>query len=139
VLEPDPGAVRKGERRHPDFRFVVGRGEQIPFPDGSFDRVVAIRSTHHMETPGRLFGEAYRVLSEGGSLVIEELPPTSGWARLFRAMAGHSHHGMTFQGPAAWESALRTAGFDRVEVRPQPPWFFVTGSKPASIRPGAPA
>ncbi|MCI4369840.1 MAG: class I SAM-dependent methyltransferase, partial [Thermoplasmata archaeon] len=51
VAEPEVSVVRAASRRHPELRFVAGVGEHLPFAAGSFDRVTAIRSTHHMDDP----------------------------------------------------------------------------------------
>jgi ubiquinone/menaquinone biosynthesis C-methylase UbiE len=132
VLEPEARVVEIGERRHPNFRYVAGRGEQIPYSAGAFDGVTAIRSTHHMDDPEQFFREAHRTLSPGGRLVLEELTPGSGLARLFSRMARRSHHHpMDFRGPSDWVRGLVEAGFVDVQTETGPRWFFVTGRKPA--------
>lgn len=43
--------------------------EALPFPDGGFDVVVVAEILEHLQFPGRLVGEAARVLRRGGRLV----------------------------------------------------------------------
>jgi len=46
--------------------------EQLPFADGSFDRVLMVDALHHVVHQGDTVHELYRVLKPGGRLVIEE-------------------------------------------------------------------
>jgi SAM-dependent methyltransferase len=56
---------------------VCARGdmENLPFKDGSFDRVFFFASLHHVENIKRALGEAKRVVRVGGHIVLSE--PTS--------------------------------------------------------------
>src|SRR5262249_35912589 len=45
---------------------VVGRLEELPFPDASFDDVVSIVVLEHTPQPGRVIQEFQRVLKPGG-------------------------------------------------------------------------
>jgi len=46
--------------------------ESLPFPDGSFDRVLMVDALHHVVNQVETIRELYRVLKVGGRLVIEE-------------------------------------------------------------------
>ena len=54
---------------------AVANVEELPFPDSSFDRVVAIVVLEHVAEPGRAIGEFRRVLSNQGTvhLVVPHL------------------------------------------------------------------
>ncbi len=60
-------AQRKGTL-HPVQSYV----ERLPFPDGSFERVLAIDALHHFNDHHAAVGELLRVLRPEGRLVIEE-------------------------------------------------------------------
>lgn len=55
-------------------RYVVGRAEQLPLEDASFDVAVFMRALHHVPAPdlGRALGEARRVLRAGGVVYVAE-------------------------------------------------------------------
>jgi demethylmenaquinone methyltransferase/2-methoxy-6-polyprenyl-1,4-benzoquinol methylase len=46
--------------------------ERLPFPDGSFDRVLMVDTLHHVCNQQQTAQELFRVLRPGGRLVIQE-------------------------------------------------------------------
>src|SRR5438874_10099727 len=69
-----PGMIAEAKRLFPDGDFVVGRAHELPFPDGSFDIVIASAVLHHIpdeHLPGAL-DEIVRVLDEHGRIVGRE-------------------------------------------------------------------
>jgi ubiquinone/menaquinone biosynthesis C-methylase UbiE len=73
-LDPDPQALaraeRKARRRRLALRLDRGYAEQLPYDDGSFDRVLSAFMFHHLQSEGRqaALREAARVLRPGGSI-----------------------------------------------------------------------
>lgn len=55
-------------------RFVVGRAEDLPLPDGSLDAVMFMRSLHHVPEPAMIpaLADARRVLRPGGLVYVAE-------------------------------------------------------------------
>ena len=51
---------------------TCAESERLPFPDGSFDRVLMVDALHHVVHQGETVRELHRVLKPGGRLVIEE-------------------------------------------------------------------
>jgi ubiquinone/menaquinone biosynthesis C-methylase UbiE len=68
----------RSQRQRP--RFVEGRIEQLPFPDGSFDVVVIVTVLCLVADRAGAVREAARVLRPGGRLVIGDLGRWSAWA-----------------------------------------------------------
>jgi SAM-dependent methyltransferase len=82
---------------------VHGRAEALPFPDGAFNRVVAVTVLCFVHEPDRAIAEMARVLKPGGRLVIGELGRLSLWA-VIRRIRG-------WLGAPTWKAArFRTAG-----------------------------
>ncbi|MDR2977539.1 MAG: class I SAM-dependent methyltransferase [Streptococcaceae bacterium] len=58
---------------HPEFKFVAGSAQEMPFADQSFDIVICSASFHHFADPAAFLAEAARVLKPNGKLVIAEI------------------------------------------------------------------
>jgi len=107
--------------------------EGLPYPDASFDAVVAIEVMEHTRTSYRVLGEIARVLRPGG-VVIFSVPNVGHMlSRLSFAASGHYH---MFPSPSTkpenagrlcghvaplasqyWHYGLRSAGFTEIFLR----------------------
>lgn len=67
----------RGER----IRLLLGRAEQLPFPDDSFDAVTFTYLLRYVEDPAATLVELARVLKPGGALASLEfaVPANPGW------------------------------------------------------------
>jgi SAM-dependent methyltransferase len=90
AIDQSPRMVELARKR--GVRAVVGRAEELPFDDESFDCVVAAWMLYHVEDLTRALGEILRVLAPGGRLVavtngqdhlkeLYELIGREGWVR----------------------------------------------------------
>ena len=77
-------AHRRAQRESVDLELVQGRAEALPFPEATFDRVVAVTVLCFVPRADRAIGEMARVLKPGGCLVIGELGRWSAWAAIRR-------------------------------------------------------
>jgi len=50
----------------------VGRAEELPFPDESFDSIFCRSLLHHLERPELAVKECYRVLKPGGKIIFSD-------------------------------------------------------------------
>ena len=69
--------VRRARERYPALRFEVADAAELPFPDGTFDKVVAADVTEHVddETLRGMLAECRRVLVPSGTLSIHTPNP----------------------------------------------------------------
>lgn len=104
-------AVAK-RRRMPNGELVLGRAEELPFPDGHFERAVMFLVAQHVDRP-RAFAEAARVLTAGGRLAVVTPHPdffAGYWmAELFPSYVEVER--ARFPGEAALGAEFREAGF----------------------------
>jgi ubiquinone/menaquinone biosynthesis C-methylase UbiE len=70
-------AVGRARERYPELRFEIADAAALPFPDGSFDKVVAADVTEHLDeaTLRGMLAECRRVLVPGGTLSIHTPNP----------------------------------------------------------------
>ncbi len=61
------------KRKHPKAEIIVGDAESLSFPENCFDWVIASFLVVHLSDPTRFFDEAYRILKDGGKLLITNI------------------------------------------------------------------
>jgi SAM-dependent methyltransferase len=105
----------------------------LPYPDTSFDAVVAIEVMEHTRTPYRVLVEIARVLRPGGMLIFSVPNVGHMLSRITFAASGHYY---MFPSPSTkpanagrlsghvtpfpfqyWHYGLRTAGFSDIQLR----------------------
>lgn len=114
-------AQAKARRAGVELELVEGRAEALPFPDGSFDRVVSSLFFHHLLPEAKVAAarEARRMLAPGGELWVSDWgPPRSLAGRLgfglVRLLDGFERTRDSRRGLLA--ERLRAAGFAEVEL-----------------------
>lgn len=71
AIDPDPDSIAKAKESIPGVDFRVGSGEDLGFPNDSFDVVLFTKSLHHQKGSQAL-NEASRVLREDGQVLVLE-------------------------------------------------------------------
>ncbi len=105
-IDPDP-AMLAAARAHTAAagvhgQFAAGRMERLPFPDGSFDVVIAVTSLCFVADAAAAMREMARAARPGGRLVVGELGRWSVWAAARRCRG--------WLGNPTWQAAhFRTA------------------------------
>lgn len=72
VVIADPSLAMLHQADRVQFRLTCANSEALPFPDGSFERVIMVDALHHVVNQSHTAREIYRVLKPGGRIVIEE-------------------------------------------------------------------
>jgi SAM-dependent methyltransferase len=74
ALEPSPAMLERARARQHEygvcFPLLRGIAETLPFPDGTFDRVLCESAIDHVAHPDRAIAEMARVLRPDGRLLI---------------------------------------------------------------------
>jgi SAM-dependent methyltransferase len=73
ALEPDSSAIVGGQAIQKmgihGLKVIQGFGENLPFPDGTFDVVIARAVLHHSQNLEKLCAESARVLKKRGKII----------------------------------------------------------------------
>ncbi len=71
-LDPDARSLSFATRFRSGahIAYVQGFAESLPFPDGSFDKVVSVSCVEHFADPSRSIQEMARVLRPGGKIAL---------------------------------------------------------------------
>lgn len=118
-LDPDPKALararRKAEREALSIQFDHGFSDALPFPDGSFDRVLSAFMFHHLLNPDektKTLLEARRVLVPGGSLHLLDFGGARGRSEGFLEHFLHRTERLQDNAGDRVVSLMREAGFE---------------------------
>jgi ubiquinone/menaquinone biosynthesis C-methylase UbiE len=63
---------------------VADLNRNLEFPDSSFDKVICSNTLYALENPHRVIFEFYRVLKQGGAVIIANPKPNAGEKELIR-------------------------------------------------------
>ena len=69
-LELSEVAVAQAQAAFPQFTFIQGDAQALPFEDKSFDIVIAKEAIEHLPSQKKALDEWYRVLRPGGELLL---------------------------------------------------------------------
>lgn len=118
-IDPDPKALKrardKAARAGLSIQFDQGFGDQLPYPDESFDRVLSSFMFHHLpaEEKGKFLAQVRRVLKSGGSFHLLDFEETGkhGWfAHLI-----HAHHRLEDNTKERVIARMNNAGLEGVQ------------------------
>ena len=73
ALDISPGMLKVLAKKDKYVKLVMGDAENLPFENYSFVWVVAAFLIVHLADPSRFFDEAYRVLKDGGRLLLTNI------------------------------------------------------------------
>jgi 2-polyprenyl-6-hydroxyphenyl methylase/3-demethylubiquinone-9 3-methyltransferase len=129
------------------IEYLVGAGEELPFPDAAFDLVTCCDVLEHVRDLDRVIAETARVLRPGGVYLFDTINRTwqsrllairamQEW-RLTRVVDTSIHEWSMFITPAELEAALARNGLELGEVAglaPRASWPAIVGALRATRR-----
>ncbi|WP_319479664.1 class I SAM-dependent methyltransferase [uncultured Draconibacterium sp.] len=72
-IDPDNASLKEAEKVLPEVQFMNMTGEQLDFPDSTFDAASISMAMHHLPDVQQTFNEMKRVVKPGGWLIVNEL------------------------------------------------------------------
>jgi ubiquinone/menaquinone biosynthesis C-methylase UbiE len=123
------GMMREANGK-PGVKPVNAHAERLPFPEGSFDRILMVDAFHHVCDQEESVGEMMRVLAPGGRLVVEEPNIENGMVKLVALAEKLALMRSRFVRPAVMRAMFQARGGQAtVHTRPDDPanvWLVVT-------------
>jgi len=116
-LDPDPKALararRKAARAAVSIHLDQGFGDELPYPDGSFDRVLSSLMFHHVPTgeKEKTLREIRRVLKSGGEFHLLDFEGPEKGAHRSLARLLHSSNRLKDNAESRILSFMTDAGF----------------------------
>jgi SAM-dependent methyltransferase len=98
ALDLAEAKLRSGRELTGAPALIRGDALELPFANGSFDRVMSVCAIEHFDDGGRALDEMARVLAPGGELVMsaDALTLAERWPRLYRAHCERYHVKRTY-------------------------------------------
>jgi len=116
-IDPDPKALTRAKRKAAQARvsiqFDQGFSDELPYPEGSFDRVFSSFMFHHVSADQRekTLHEAWRVLRPGGSLHLLDFDASESQPQGVLARWLHSRHRFKDNSESRILGFMKVAGF----------------------------
>lgn len=134
-LELSETMIRRAQRRFRDeieserLRVVRGDAARIPFPDGSFDRVVSVHTIYFWPDVHAGLHEIARVLRPTGTLVLATA------TQEFLSRRRMSQHGYRLFADQELRDALTSTGFEDARVERKDTIVISRGTRPSPLLP----
>lgn len=120
-------ALLLARARQPEVGWVMAAGEDLPFPDETFDAVTCLGTLEHFVDPARGAGEVARVLKHSGRALIVVPNLRFLWWTLTRSPGTEQQDASELLlDRSGWTALLEGAGLEVLSVVAEP-WY----SKPA--------
>src|SRR5210317_918102 len=72
-VDPSSESMTEAAQLYPEVSFKKMSGEELLFPDNSFDLVAISMALHHLPDVSKTLAEMQRVVKPGGWIVVNEL------------------------------------------------------------------
>lgn len=115
----DPSKEMRRRARTRGIEVTEGVGEELPYADERFDKVLITTTLCYLEDPLQVFREVYRVLRPGGVLVVGFIDRSSELGRKYRDRDSERsfYRNARFHSAAEVTRLFTEAGFEHLEIR----------------------
>lgn len=117
LLEPSHRMLKRAQRQVPDAVHVQGTAEAMHFGDGTFGKVICFDSIHHWSDQVLGLEEVYRVLEDGGRMLVVEVDPSTFWGGKVAIMERCLGMKSRLHPPETLMRMMESAGFRDVEFK----------------------
>ncbi len=124
ALEPRMDRVAFIKRKFPEVKAFDGVAENIQFPESYFTKVYTVSAFHHFNNQDQAVSEFARILKPGGFLLIHEIYPTSGLAKVETRVSK-----MKFLTHESLEEKLKLSGFQMKKLEGTKQGYFLLSQK----------
>jgi ubiquinone/menaquinone biosynthesis C-methylase UbiE len=129
VLEPKRSIVEYGWSHRTNIKFIEGQAENIPLPDGYFDKVVASASFHHFSDQDEALEEMKRVLKPDGKIIILEIDPNTSRGKRLKFCETLFHTGAKLYQPSQLGKKVEEHNLDVLSIDSTIIGYFLTAVK----------
>ncbi|HEY6883989.1 MAG TPA: methyltransferase domain-containing protein [Nitrososphaeraceae archaeon] len=129
VLEPKRNVIEYGRTHRPNIKFIEGGAENIPLPDGYFDKVVASASFHHFSDQDIALEEMRRVLKPDGKIVILEIDPSTPRGKRLKFCETLFHTGAKLYQPSQLSKKVKQHNLHVLSIDSTNLGYFLTAGK----------
>ena len=129
ILDRSEAMLKRARQKNLPVRLVLGRAEQMPFADASFDVVLISDAWHHFQAQGQVAREVHRILKPGGRVVVVAFDPRQLKIRIVAALERLVLEPSTFQAPDQLAATFARAGIKGETRNVSPTQYVFTGMK----------
>ncbi len=111
-LEPSQKMAKMSKKR--GICVTRGRAEELPFKNNSFDTAFLIVTVCFVDDLKKSISEVYRVLKDGGEIIIGFVPSESSWGKMYlkKKREGHPYYKYAnFYSFSTLKDKIEKAGF----------------------------
>lgn len=111
-LDIDSSLISFASRQVQRTRLIHHDGHELPFESNTFDIVCSFQVIEHLKEPAAFFGEAKRILTDKGLLLISTPNPAGIPAKVLKGRwQGNRFDHISLKTPKEWKRIMLSCGF----------------------------
>ena len=114
-VDPSPEMRKRARKR--GIVVKSGVAEDLPYPNGRFDKALMTTTLCYLDDPKSAFAEAFRVLRPGGAFIVGFIDRDHPLAQRYAHSDSAFYEDVSFHSGPEVIALLETAGFENIAVR----------------------